>query len=208
MGHWLDEAEKEGRSNEPGSSLQHERTLHKKEQILTNYNTYKQQYDDFISRMHHYIERVNNLPMTKREPFGQMEARSKDSKLNNHLNIFSSSCRLVRPGRTGVLSWFKKYHFKHIRVLYIHVPKVSGMAEMEIKENYLVRTALSSKNKSGKGVMPAGKSEKLHLLFYIDMNNLSNEVALDIIDWLAFSRELEDTDFFKNISDKDMRILS
>lgn len=208
MGHWLEEAEKEGRSNEPGSSLQHERTVHKKERILANYIRYKIQFDEFISGMHNLIDRVNCLPVAKREPFGMMEARSKDSKLNNQLNIFSSSRRLLRPGRTGLFSWFRKYHFKHIRVLYIHVPQVSGKAEIEIKENYLVRTALSSKNKSGKGIKPAGKSEKLHVLFYFDMNNLSNDVALDIIDWLAFSRELEDTDFFKSLNEKDMRILS
>lgn len=208
MGHWLDDAEKDGHSREPGSSLHHERTLHKQEGILANYLKYKLQYDNFISGMHHLIDRVNSLPMTKREPFGQMESRAKDSKLNNHLNIFSSSRRLVRPGKTGLFSWFKKYHFKHIRVIYIHVPKVSGMAEMEIKENYLARTAIDSKSKSGKAIRPAGQSEKLHILFYIDMNALSNEVALDIIDWLAFSREIEDTDFFKNINNQDMRILS
>lgn len=208
MAHWLEEAEKDGHPRAPGSSLQHERTLHKKEGILANYIKYQNQYDDFISRMHHLIDRVNNLPMTKREPFGQMEARSKDSKLNNHLNIFSSSHRLVRPGKTGMFSWFKKYHFKHIRVIYIHVPKVPGMAELEIKENYLARTAIDPKTKSGKVIKPVGKSEKLHVLFYFDMNKLSEEVALDIIDWLAFSREIEDTDFFKNINNQDMRILS
>jgi hypothetical protein len=208
MGHWLDEAEKDGRLSEPGSSLQHERTLHKKERILANYIKYKLQYDDFISRMHHFIDRVNSLPIAKREPFGQMDARSKDSKLNNHLNIFSSSRKLVRPGRTGIFSWFKKYHFKHIRVLYIHVPQVPGMAEMEIKENYIVRTALNSRSKSAKGIKPTGKSERLHVLFYIDMNKLNHEIALDIIDWLAFSREIEDTDFFKSINSQDIRILS
>jgi len=208
MGHWLEEAEKEGRSIEPGSSLQHERTLHKKEQILANYIKYKQQYDDFISQVHLLIDRVNSLPMIKKEPFGQMEARSKDSKLNNHLNIFSTSRRLIRPGRTGFFSWFKKYHFKQIRVIYIHVAKEPGKAEMEIKENYLVRTALTSKNKSKKDIKPAGRSERLHVLLYIDMNKLNNEVALDLIDWLAFSRELEDTTFFKILSDQDIRYFS
>jgi len=208
MGHWLEEAEKEGRSVEPGSSLQHERTQHKKERILANYIKYKQQYDDFISRLHHLIDRVNSLPMIKREPFGQMEARAKDSKLNNHLNIFSSSRRLIRPGKTGLFSWFRKYHFKHIRVIYIHVPKEPGMAEMEIKENYLIRTALNSKSKTKKSIKPSGTSEKLHVLFYIGMDNLSNEVALDIIDWLAFSRELEETTFFKNLNDQNIRYIS
>jgi len=208
MGHWLEEAEKDGRYAEPGSSLQHERTVHKKERILANYIRFKLQYDEFISMMYHFIDRVNNLPLAKRVPFGLMEARPKDSKLNNHLNIYSSSRRIVRPGRTGLFSWFRKYHFKHIRVLYIHVPQVPGKAEIEIKENYIVRTALNSKSKSGKGIKPAGKAEKLHVLFFFDMNNLNNEVALDIIDWLAFSREIEDTVFFKSIPEKDMRILS
>lgn len=208
MAHWLEEAENDGSSIKPGSSLQHERTLHKKENILANYLKFRQEYDDFVSQIHHLIDRVNSLPMIKREPFGQMEARLKDSKLDNNLNIFSSSRRLIRTGRIGIFSWFKKYHFKHIRVVYLHVSKVPGKAEMEIKENYLVRTALNPKTKSRKDIQPAGKSEKLHVLLYIDMNKLNNEVALDIIDWLAFSRQLEDTTFFKNISDQDIRYIS
>lgn len=208
MGHWLEEAEKNGHSIEPGSSLQHERALHKKENILANYLNFKQQYDDFVSKINHLIERVNNLPMIKRETFGQMEARSKDSKLDNNLNIFSSSRRIIRSGKISIFSWFKKYHFKHIRVVYIHVSKVSGKAEMEFKENYLVRTTLDPKNKSRKDIKPAGTSKKLHVLLYIDMNNLNNEVALDIIDWLSFSRELEDTTFFKNTIDQEIKYIS
>lgn len=123
MAHWLEEAENDGSSIKPGSSLQHERTLHKKENILANYLKFRQEYDDFVSQINHLIDRVNSLPMIKREPFGQMEARLKDSKLDNNLNIFSSSRKLIRTGRIGIFSWFKKYHFKHIRVVYLMCPK-------------------------------------------------------------------------------------
>jgi len=206
MSHWLEEAEKAGHFIKPGSSLQHERIRHKRERILINYMSNKRLYDDFVSVMYQLIDRVNNLAPEKREPFGLMDARSKDSKLNNHLNIFSTSRRVIRHGRKGIIAWFKKYHFKHYRVMYINVSKTPGKVEIELKENYLARTILSSRRKNGK-MKPTGRAERLHVLFYIDMTSLDQEFALEIIDWLAFAKELEDTTFSKSITDKDKKRL-
>jgi hypothetical protein len=206
MTHWLEEAEKTGHSIKPGSSLQYERIRHKKERILINYMSNKRLYDDFISLMYHLIDRVNNLSPEKREPFELMDARSKDSKLNNHLNIFSTSRRVIRHGRTSILAWFKKYRFKHYRVMYINVSKVPGKVELEFKENYLIRTVLGSRKKNEK-MKPAGHADRLHVLYYIDMSNLDQELALEMIDWLAFAKELENTSFSKVIADKDKKRL-
>jgi len=206
MSHWLEEAEKAGHIAKPGSSLQHERIRHKKERIVINYMSNKRLYDDFISVLYQLTDRANNLSPEKREPFGLMDARSKDSKLNNHLNIFSTSRRVIRHGRKGILAWFKKYHFKHYRVMYVNVSKIPGKIEMEFKENYLARTILSSRKKNGK-MKPAGHADRLHVLYYIDMENLDQELALEIIDWLAFAKELEDTGFSKTVDEKDKKRL-
>jgi hypothetical protein len=206
MSHWLDEAEKDGQAIKPGSSLQRERIKHKKERVMINYLSNKRLYDDFVSVLYQLIERVNNLSSEKREPFGLMDARSKDSKLNNYLNIFSTSRRIIRHGKKSFFSWFKKYHFKHYRVIYINVSKIPGKIEMELKENYLIRTILGSRKKNEK-MKPAGHTDRLHVLYYIDMTSLNQELALEIIDWLAFAKELEDTSFSKNMADKDKKRL-
>jgi hypothetical protein len=206
MSHWLEEAEQSGHSIKPGSSLQHERMRHKKERIMINYMSNKRLYDDFISLMYQLVDRVNLLSPEKREPFVLMDARSKDSKLNNHLNIFSTSRRVIRHGKRNLLAWFKKYRFKHYRVMYINVSKIPGKVEMEFKENYLIRTILGSRKKKEK-IRPAGHADRLHVLYYIDMTYLDQELALEIIDWLAFSKELAETSISKGIPEKDKKRL-
>lgn len=173
---------------------------------MINYMSNKRLYDDFVSLMYQLVDRVNLLSPEKRESFGLVDARSKDSKLNNQLNIFSTSRRVIRHGRTNVFAWFKKYRFKHYRVMYINVSKVPGKAEIEFKENYLIRTVLSSRKTKGK-TKPAGHADRLHVLYYMDIAILNQELALEIIDWLAFAKEFDETSFSKEISDKDKKRL-
>lgn len=195
MPHWLEEAEKH---NIPESDSSRKVRITKKYQsIQENYAQFKQPYDAFIDNLHQLIIRVNNLPAPKRVPFGKMEGREKESKLDNRLNIFSSSQRIKKSGLFGFLPFTKTEHFKHIRVIYMNISDKPGMIDVEIKEYILQRELLRSDKSATKE--KTGRQSKLHVIYQLPVEEANEQLGLEIIDWLAFSKEIADCLFFSMI---------
>ncbi|PKO98548.1 MAG: hypothetical protein CVU14_08200 [Bacteroidetes bacterium HGW-Bacteroidetes-9] len=199
MPHWLEEAEK---SHHPEKSFlsRAERINQRYQNIQANYAKNDQQYDEFMRDLHGLIHRVNKLPASRRVPFGKMDGREKESKLNNHLNIFSSSKRLKRKKFWGFIPFFDSDHLKHIRVIFMNVSDEEGMIEIELKENILQREAIKSdkSNRKDKSENP----DRLHVIYNYPISGLDHETALEIIDWLAFSKEISACSFYTSVSDK------
>lgn len=198
MPHWLEDAEK---SHHPDneSALRAERINQRYHRIQENYAGNGKLYDSFMRDLHGLIVRVNNLPAPKRIPFGKMEGREKESKLNNHLNIFSSSKRMKRRKFWGFIPFFESSHFKHIRVVFINISDVDGMVEIELKENILQREVLKT-DKSSKREKTE-KPEKFHVIYTFPISSLNHDTALEIIDWLAFAKEISACSFYSSVSE-------
>jgi hypothetical protein len=195
MAHWLDEIERlESRKHRSASSSA--RVQDKKFRIQQNYQKNKEIYDGFINKMKSLAERVNNLPIEYRDVFGKITFKAKNSKLDNQLNYFSSSRRLQKLQFKSLLNPLKQVHFKHVRVIYLNVAKIMDKVEIELLEEYLEK-----KRKDGQLVSdeahklfahkPHSDINKFHEVYYYDMSKLNDELALNIIDWLAFHEEIE-----------------
>jgi hypothetical protein len=193
--HWLEELErKENRRRRSASDSA--RVQDKKFRIKQNYDKNKQTYDGFIRKIFDLAERVNTLPTEHREDFGKINAKKKQTKLNNKLSYFSSSRRVQKTEFRGILNPFKTVHYKHIRVIFFNIAKVMDKIEVEIKEEYLEK-----KRKDGKitdddvrhdHVKPKNdRKDKFHQIYYYDVNNLTDDFAFKIIDWLAFHENLD-----------------
>jgi hypothetical protein len=198
MPHWLEEAEK---SHHPAneSALRAERINQRYQRIQDNFARNGRSYDAFMEDLHGLIIRVNNLPAAKRVPFGKMEGREKESKLNNHLNIFSSSKRMKRQKFLGFIPFFESSHFKHIRVVFMNISDEEGMIEIEIKENILQREVIKNDKSSKKE--KTEKPEKFHVIYTFPISSLNHDTALEIIDWLAFAKEISACSFYTSVSE-------
>lgn len=204
MPHWLEEAEKH-QTPESDSLSRKERINLKYQNIQENYARYQKPYDAFVEDMHGLINRVNNLPAARRVPFGKMEGREKDSKLDNHLNIFSSSQRIRKSGIFGFLPFVKTDHYKHVRVIYLNISDKTGMMDLEIKENILMREPIRTDKAALKE--KADRQHKLHVIYCLPIDALNEQLGLEIIDWLAFSKEVNDCLFFTMIPENQKHYL-
>ena len=194
MVYWLDEIERH-ESRKKGSGSSSARVQDKKFRIGQNYAKNKNVYDGFMSKMVTLINRVNNLPIEYREEFGKINAQQKDSKLDNHLTIFSSSRRIEKTEFKSILNPFKTVHYKHVRVIYFNIAKLMDKVEVEIYEEMLEK-----KHRDGKIVpehenphhsqKPHSEKEKFHEIFYYDMDKLNDELTTKVLDWLAFREEV------------------
>lgn len=198
MPHWLEEAEQVNHPDKDSASRS-ERINQRYHKIQENYARHGKSYNAFMEDMHGLILRVNNLPATRRAAFGKMEGRRKESKLNNHLNIFSSSKRFKRNKYWGFLPFFESSHLKHIRVLFINISDNDGMVEIELKENIMQREVIKSDKTTKKE--KTDKPEKLHVIYTFPIENLNHEIALEIIDWLAYSKGIAECAFYNTISE-------
>ncbi|MCB9015923.1 MAG: hypothetical protein H6541_09030 [Lentimicrobiaceae bacterium] len=196
MPHWLEEAEKFQKPPDESISRS-ERIQQKYTRIQENFAKYGELYLAFVQDLHGLISRVNLLPAAQRQPFGKMEGREKESKLNNRLNIFSSSRRLKRSSFWGFLPFLQSGYFKHVRVIFIYVSDTEAMADIELKENILQREMGKADLESDQA--KSAKSKKFHVTCRTQMDSLSHEAALEMIDWLAFSKEIEDCNFYRQI---------
>ncbi|MCF8303814.1 MAG: hypothetical protein K9I94_11110, partial [Bacteroidales bacterium] len=156
-----------------------------------------------------FVDRVNELPFEKRKDFGKIEGRKKTSKLNNQLNIFSSSIRMKRRKKKGnILPTLKLHHYKHIRVIFVNVSRHHGYVEFELKDHILRRSRMKDSEKRGNKEDKENKDrssedqEKFHVLYNYPMINLNEETGLEIIDWLAFKQDLTNCNFYNTIPEK------
>lgn len=199
MPHWLEEAEE---SSQPRKeSLSHaDRISHRFNSIQENYAVNGKAYLAFMEDLHGLISRVNNLPASKRVPFGKMEGREKESKLNNYLNIFTSSQRVKSKKLFSFIPFFESGHFKHIRAVYMNISHKAGMIEVEVKEYMLQRKRLESDKKTSK--VKAEDPDKFHVIYTFPIEDLKHEIALEIIDWLAFRKEIAECSFYISVPEE------
>jgi hypothetical protein len=194
MAHWLDEIERQ-ESRRRGSASSSARIQDKKFRIQQNYAKNKEIYDGFITKMQNLVNRVNNLPLIHRDVFGKINDQVKDSKLDNHLTLFSSSRRVERTEFKSLLKPFKSVHYKHVRVIYFNIAKLIDKVEVEIYEELLEK-----KRHDGKVIpehedphhshRPHSDKDKFHQIYYYDMDKLTDELAIKILDWLAFHEDI------------------
>lgn len=196
MAHWLEEAERkiQRRERRPSESV---RIQEKKFLIQQNYDKNKELYDGFIRKLNELVERVNNLPMEMRDPFGHMDAVEKESKLENHLCYFSSKVRIRKKTLLPKFPFIKFTNFKHIRVIYFCISKYPDKVEIEVKENYLKKTRKDGQIDDAK--QHHHKEEDDHdnidVIFLWDIEKLTSELAYQLIDWLAFKEDLSSLPF-------------
>lgn len=196
MSNWLEEAERNIASvNDKSKS---EDKLHnKKEKIRKNYLDNQIAFDSFIADLKKLVDRVNHLPTESRDPFGKISFYTKESKLNNHLHYISSSARVKKRMYKNVFHLFKTYTFKRIRVVYLTVSSHEGKIDVELKENMLLRVRMTRAGENERLKDPRRKNkDRKDFLFRFDLNSLNGSEPRDIIDWLAFKKEMEEILFF------------
>jgi hypothetical protein len=194
MSHWLDDIERL-ESRKKGSASGSARVQDKKFRIQQNYQKNKEDYEAFISKMHGLIDRVNSLPLQYREVFGKINIKQKETRLDNHLNYYSSSQRTEKTEFKNLLHPFKTVHYKHVRVIFFNVAKLMDKVEVEIYEELLEK-----KRRDGKVIeahenskdfhKPHSERGKFHEVYYYEMDRLDEDLALKIIDWLVFREEV------------------
>jgi hypothetical protein len=200
MINWLEEAEQE-LDKKKDSKKHSARVLDKKFRIQENYKKNKDKYDRFIAKLNELVDRVNNLPIEKKQPFGYINSKEKKSKLNNHLNYFSSSNRIEKLRFRGFLKLFKLSHYKNVRVIYFSVSRHIDIIGIEIKEHSLLKERIkASSNTDDKKGAKGSKhkdQERIHFKFAWDMNKLDDELAIQVISWLAFKEDIRNLPFAK-----------
>jgi hypothetical protein len=194
MSHWLDDIERQ-ESRRKGSASGSARVQDKKFRIAQNYQKNKEAYEAFVVKLQQLVERVNNLPIEHRAVFGKINAKQKDTRLDNHLYYFSSSRRTERTEFKNLLHPFKTIHYKHVRVIFFNVAKLMDKVEVEIYEELLEK-----KRRDGQVIAehenpkdfhkPHSESDKFHEIYYYEMEKLTDELAFKILDWLAFHEEV------------------
>ncbi|MEJ5302431.1 MAG: hypothetical protein HPY80_02905 [Bacteroidales bacterium] len=189
MSNWLDEAER--RSSLRQMQGHSERLQVRIDRIRENYERNREVYDKFISGLKKLVMRANNLPPEFREPFGKISFKSKPTRLQNHLMIFSSSQRIRKRKEKDFWSWFFPAHFKHIRVVFLSVSKHPDQVDLEIKEAMLEKRRMRLEERHNPNL---GKPSREHtdLVIHISMGQLDDSLADKILDFLAFKCELKD----------------
>jgi hypothetical protein len=195
VAHWLDEIERQ-ESRRRGSASGSARVQDKKFRIHQNYEKNRETYDGFVGKLQSLVNRVNNLPLEYREVFGKINTKLKDSRLDNHLSYFSSSRRIEKTEFKSLLNPFKTVHYKHVRVIYFNVAKLVDKVEVEIYEELLEKKRhdgkiIASHENPHESHKPHSEKGKFHEIYYYGMEQLTDDLAVSILDWLAFKEEVE-----------------
>lgn len=200
MSHWLDAEEQLHHSDRKG----HSDSLNiKRGEIEKNYTLVSGKYNTFLDDLYHLMERVNGLPLESRADFGTIEGRKKDSKLNNHLNIFSSSRRKYRISFFDLLIFFKKKKYKNIRVVYFSVSSHKSMINIEIKERTLLRLPMREDKPEGEDSHHVKR--QAHVVASLQVEMLDHDFALGVIDWLAFKSDTANSAVIKTLKQYGLR---
>jgi len=193
MSDWLDQAESNIASVDDDHSKQEEKFLKKQEAIRENYQANKVLFDSFITDLKKLVERVNKLPAEHRQPFGKLGFHFKDSKLDNQLHYFSSSTKVKKRMYKNIFHLFKTYTFKRVRVAYLTVSSQQGMINVELKENMLLRVRLTRSGEHERLKDPRRRNkDRKNYRFSLELQNMNGTEPREIIDWLAFRKEMKD----------------
>jgi len=196
MSDWLEEAEGSIAFGNDHDRLD-EKIRKKKESIQENYLANQSLYDNFIQELKSLSKRVNELPAEYREPFGKISFHVKDSKLNNHLRYLSSSTRIKKRMFKSVFRFLKIYNFKRVRVAYFTVSSEMGKIDVELKENMLLRVRMTRTGENERLKDPRRKKkDRKDYRFRLDLNKINGNESRDILDWLAYKKEMEEIQFF------------
>jgi hypothetical protein len=199
MSHWLEEAERKKNRSRRRSRTLSKKIADKKRLIRENFETNQEAFTNFIKMMYEFVGRVNELPDEYRENFKKLTAAPKKNKLDNKLNIFSSSRREQKVDFFS-FAWLKPSHFKHIRVFYIYISKESGFVNFEFKENILERKRISSRrDKSDEDKKPSDQKDRMHVIYRYPINQLNRKTGLELIDWLVFKEQIQDLNIWTDI---------
>jgi hypothetical protein len=196
MANWLEEAERSAVMKNDPAKLR-EKTRLRKEKIRGNYQVNGKAYEAFAGLVNTLAERINKLPLEYRESFGKITFRNRESKLENGLYYISASKRYRKRLYIGLPGFFRKTGFKHIRVAYFTISRQMGKVDIELKENRLprIRVDAAGENRRNRYIRRKDWGRKDHL-FRLDINGLDEKTAMDIIEWIAFRREMETICFF------------
>lgn len=185
MANWLEEAEREIRRK---SKTRHsERAKIKQDRISENYEIIREQFHEFVDELQATAERVNSLPLKLRDPFGQIDFKEKIGRYQNKLIMLIASRRLKKRKNTLSVA-----HFKNVRSFLITVSKYSGKVDIEIKEQFLIKKRLSTKNLEESD---SPDNKKLSLLLSVDIAECTKEKVIDIVSYLAFKHDVEGLPF-------------
>lgn len=202
--HWLFDAEQELQQKK--SYTESAGFLDRKLRISKNYAENKEKYEEFIAMLNSFIDRVNKLPMEKREQFGHIDSLEKKTKLENRTVNYRSSHRFERMLASKVLDRLvnldivnvnKPSNFKHIRILYVSVSSKMGMIGLEMKEEVQLKQKVVVDDNLVEEKNFFKDKNRIHNYFNWDIDKLDQSFALKIIDWLAFKSESKDLPFFK-----------
>jgi hypothetical protein len=196
MSNWIEEAENKNRPS-AGSEVLKGKIRKRKAAVRQNFEANKLAYESFINELRHLVDRVNNLPIEHRREFGKIKLNAKKSKLDNGLYYITSSRSVKKRIFISLTSLFNKSDFKNIRAGYFTISRHEGMTDVEIKENLLLKVRMKS-NSGNERVMKLKKKDwgRRNKLFRMNMERLNNDLAMEIIDWIAFKREMEEISFF------------
>ncbi len=188
MKSWLEEIEERELKKAALSANTEQRIQLKTEKIAANYLQNKDHYENFISNLTGLVQKANSLPNDEKKDFSQIDIQLKDTNFNNKLTVFSSSTRFSISKKKYLFFGNVVFRFKHIRVFYFSISKELGKINIEYKEKYL-----------SKGNQLKHIKEDSHFSYVLDFGILSDELAYQIINWLAFKSEINELHIKKQI---------
>lgn len=193
MSHWLEEAEREEQRKRERPSRESAKVQDKIFRIRKNYEANKESYEGFIDYFFDLCTRANNLPAEKKIPWKQIDFRKKESKLENHLYYASTSESLDKMVKTRSFPFLKRQHYKHLRSVHFNISKKMDYAELEIRDDYLAKTRLKSNN--DREIIIDDGFPRVKVVFEYKISRLNKDLALKILDWLAFKTNVNTLPF-------------
>lgn len=193
MTHWLDEAE--GRSTSKKSQGRSAGFLDRKMRVKKNLDKNKDKFDQFVSKLNELIDRANRLPLEQKDPYGHIDVKYKETKLENRMYVFRSSRRyqkqlpkkiIQRLFDLSIFRLFKPSHFKHIRVIYLTVSSKIGQVGFEIKEEVQLKQREIVDKELVKEKIKYRDKNRIHDYFNYQIDKLDENLAIQILDYLAF----------------------
>ncbi len=195
MSHWLEDAEREEQRKKQKPLKESAKIQDKIFRINQNYEVNSEAYEAFVQRLQDICERANNLPIEKREPWLNIDAKAKESKLENHLYSFSASQSYDRRVITKSFPFVKNQHYKHARVIYFSVSKEMGKAEVEVKEDYIAKTRINSEDGTQSKDYIDDGLQRMDVIFSFNIADFEKDHAFKILDWLVFKEDFKTLPF-------------
>jgi len=186
MDNWIESEENEIEERKRFSIDIRRRIEAKKQKIRANYEQNGEKFGVFMNEIFTLVDRVNNLPESKRSGVREIEGKTKDNVLDNKLTIFSGSKRVELKLFTGLFSGYDNFKYKHIRSIHFFFSKEMGKFEVEYKESY-----------NPKGHSKKYRKGRKHDIFRYKFDDINDSLPMSIVEWLVFRKEFEQISFDK-----------